>query len=187
MSERSAGIITQRIPAGAIPPADQVASAFQLVREAAEMLDLAAATARLETALTDLEKPLVTLASAGVLLGVGLVLREGEEVCGAEVFLEQDGVGEGEEADFSALRLLVGPEAQASLEIICADCALARMLVETALLPALSADTLACSHVRWQGEDEPEVELLAADLLTEEAEDEEGAFDGNDDEREDWR
>jgi hypothetical protein len=150
------------------------------------MSELSAAPARLETALTDLEKPLVTLASAGVLLGVGLVLREGEAVCGAEVFLEHDGVGEVEEADFSALRLLVGPEATASLEIICQESALARMLVETALLPVLSAETLACSHVRWQGEDEPEVDPLAADLLTEEAEDKEGEGDGDDDESASW-
>src|SRR5215212_554529 len=107
MSERAEGIITHRIPAGAIAPSNQVGSAFELVRAAAEMSELSAATARLERAFTDLEKPLVTLASAGVLLGVGLTFRDGEEICGAEVVLEHDGVGEGEEADFSALRLLV--------------------------------------------------------------------------------
>jgi hypothetical protein len=143
------------------------------------MLDLAAATARLETALTDLEKPLGTLASAGVLLGVGLTFRDGEAVCGAEVFLEHDGVGEVEEADFSALRLLVGPEATASLEIICEGCPLARMLVETALLPVLSAETLACSHVRWQGR-EAEEDVPAGDS-GEDRNDMEGGFDESDD------
>ena len=176
MPERSEGIIRHRIPAGAISPAEQVGSAFELVRAAAALPDVAAAPAGLETALTDLEKPLVTLASAGVLLGVGLTFRDGEESCGAEVFLEQDGVGEIEEVDFSALRLLVGPEATASLEIICQDNALGRTLVER-LLPQLAADTLAVAQIRWQGEgEEPD---LPADPVLED--DEKEAFDEYDD------
>jgi hypothetical protein len=146
------------------------------------MSELSTATL-LETALTDLEKPLVTLASAGVLLGVGLVLREGEEVCGASILLDHDDVGEAEVADFSALRLLVSPEAEVALELICQDSALGRMLVETALLPVVSADTLACAGVRWQGS-ESATEVMEEEILTEGEEEE--AFDGDDDESENW-
>ncbi len=183
MPERSEGIITQRIPAGALAPAEQVGSAFELVRAATAMLDLAAAPALLEGALADLTTPLVTLASAGVLVGVGLTLREGEEICSAVILLEHDGVGDAEAVDFSALRLLVGHEAAPSLEIICEDCALARKLVDR-LLPRLAADTLAVAQIRWQAES-PEVDLQAEDMLTDDAEEED--IDGNDDESENWR
>ncbi len=141
------------------------------------MSELSSAPARLEMALTDLEKPLVTLASAGVLLGVGLTFRDGEESCGAAIFLDHDDVGEADEADFSALRLLVGPDATASLEIICQDNALGRKLVDH-LLPRLAAETLAVTQIRWQAE-APEVDLLAEDAL-EEVKEETDEYDDDD-------
>jgi hypothetical protein len=142
------------------------------------MLDLVAAPALLEGVLADLTTPIVTLASAGVLVGVGLTVREGEEACSAVILLEQDGVGDAEAADFSALRLLVGPEAAPSLEIICEDCALARKLVDH-LLPSLAAETLAVAQIRWQAE-APEVDLLAEDILEEFKEEETDEYDDDD-------
>lgn len=136
----------------------------------------------IEAALADVEQLCVTLATAGVLVGLGLMFREGEEVCGAVILLDQDGVGDAEQVDFSALRLLVGTEATPSLEIICQDCALSRKLVDR-LLPSLAAETLAVAQIRWHAETS-EDDLLAEDNVEED--EEKGESDGNDDESEGW-
>jgi hypothetical protein len=143
------------------------------------MLDLAAAPALLEGALAELEKPLTRLAAAGVLAGLGLTLVEGEERCGVSVVLEQDSVGEYEEADFSALRLLVGPEPEPVVEILVTDEPMSRLLVERVLLPALSPEALACCAVRYQAVET--AEESTADIFGEEE------FDGNDHDDEDRR
>ncbi len=150
------------------------------------MSELSAAPECVERALTDLENPLVTLASAGVLAGVGLTFRDGEERCGAEIFLDQDDVGEGEEADFSALRVLVSPEAEMALAIICQDSGLARKLVDR-LLPRLSAETLDVAQIRWQTE-VPEADVRTADAPEDERDEgDEEAWDEYDDEFESGR
>lgn len=113
---------------------------------------------RLEAALADLEKPLLLLATAGVLAGLSLALQEGEETVGVVVRFDPDAVGEYEETDLSALRLIASAEAEPALEVLVVESALSRTLVDR-LLPQLSAETLACCQVRWQGH-EPEADLL---------------------------
>jgi hypothetical protein len=175
MPERAEGIITQRIPAGAIGPAEQVGCAFELVRATAAMLDLAAPAARLEGVLAEVETPLSKLAAAGVLAGLSLILVDGEAHCGVSVLFAADAFGEAEEVDASALRLLASPEAEPVVEILVTDEPMSRVLVERLVLPALSPDALACCQVSYQaaegvdalvGEDSVEADLepLGEDL-----------------------
>jgi hypothetical protein len=78
------------------------------------------------------------------------------------VLFAADAVGEAEEVDVSALRLLASPEAEPVVEILVTDEPMSRVLVERVLLPALSPDALACCAVRYQAA-EPADAFLDAD------------------------
>jgi hypothetical protein len=113
---------------------------------------------RVEAAVAELEKTLLLLAAAGVLAGLSLALQEGEETVRVVVRFDPDAVDEYEETDLSAVRLIASAEAEPALEVLVVESALSRTLVNR-LLPQLSAETLACCQVRWQGR-EPEADLL---------------------------
>lgn len=144
--------IIQRIPAGGFTPQEQIDQAVDVVREAAECLEVAGPEReRIEAALASMRKPLLALAAAGVLSGVTFTLRDAAGVVRMHVVFDAFDVGDGEAVDLSRLRLVASPQGQGSLQIVCADSPLGRHLVERALLPRLTEEALACCQVRWQG------------------------------------
>jgi hypothetical protein len=153
-----------------------------VVRDAARLLEVAD-LARIEAALASMRKPLVALASAGVLAGVTFQLRDVAGTIDVAVVFDAFDIGEVEAVDLSRLKLVASPQGQGSLQIACADSPLGRELVEQTLLPCLSEETLDCCQVRWQGREAAEgsVEDVREELDGEEAKDE------YDDDSEDWR
>jgi len=139
-------------------PEVQVVEALAVVENAARIRECADLK-RLEAALEELRKPLVSLAAAGVLASLALTVREGEDTVGLKASFALAEVEECAAVDLSVLRLVASPAAWGAIEITCLDVPLAQQVVETVLLPHLSDDGLECCRVVWQGSDADETIL----------------------------
>ena len=118
---------------------------LEAVRTAANLLEFSGLD-ELETALAEMQKPLVILAAAGVLSEVSFHLHDPQGICGATATLDPYDIADFEEIDLSGLRLVANPEGCGSLRIVCLDGALVQQIVGEDWLP-LSSATLECTQV----------------------------------------
>lgn len=118
---------------------------LEAVRTAAYLLEFSSLD-ELETALADIQKPLVFLVAAGLLSEVSFHMHDPQGICGATATLDPYDVADFEEVDLSQLRLVANPDGCGSLRIVCLDGALVQQIVGEDWLP-LSSATLECTQV----------------------------------------
>jgi hypothetical protein len=165
-------VIQQRIPAGGYSPEEQVELALAAIFKAARHLEFSGID-ELETALVQMQKPLVFLAAAGVLAEMTFALHDQQGIYGAKAILDPDGIEDFEEVDLSRLRLAASSEASGRVEIVCLDGALTTAIVGEDWLPQASYFL--------------EFNLVNTNISGEEIEGREEETDGDDNDDAGWR
>jgi hypothetical protein len=134
-------IIQQWVPGGCYTPQEQISLSLEVVRTAARLLEFSGLS-ELETALESMNKPLVTLAGAGVLAQIAFEMRDPSGVFGAVASLDPYDVEEFEAVDLSRLQLLANTEGRGRIEIVYRDMQVAQAMVDEGWLASLATDVL---------------------------------------------